>query len=80
MRLKDKVNRSDYHYSQGAKASNEAGRSRDENSSDQQVIDVNRVCRRYNKGRCTFGQTCRFDHRCLFCLKFGHTILNCRKL
>ena len=24
-------------------------------------------CWRYNKGKCTFGQNCRFDHRCAHC-------------
>ena len=31
-------------------------------------------CRRFNKGRCTFGLSCKFDHRCSVkkCGKFGH--------
>ena len=37
------------------------------------------VCWRYNKGRCTFGATCRFDHRCTTCNKFGHGAHICRK-
>ena len=37
-------------------------------------------CRRYNKGKCNFGPSCRYDHKCSYCFKFGHTILNCRKL
>ena len=37
-------------------------------------------CRRFNKGRCTFGLRCRFEHRCQYCHKFGHGIHNCRKL
>ena len=39
-------------------------------------------CRRYNKGKCNFGAHCRYDHRCAYapCRKFGHSILNCRKL
>ena len=43
-------------------------------------IDINDICRRYNKGRCSFGPTCRYEHCCLYCFKFGHSILNCRKL
>ena len=27
-----------------------------------------------NKGRCTFGQGCRFDHRCSHCNKSGHPV------
>ena len=39
-------------------------------------------CRRYNQGKCNFGVRCRYDHRCEYspCGKFGHSILNCRKL
>lgn len=29
-------------------------------------------CWRYNKGRCTFGESCEFDHRCSHCGKKGH--------
>ena len=37
-------------------------------------------CRCYNRGRCPFGAECNFDHHCSYCFKFGHTVLNCRKL
>ena len=39
-------------------------------------------CRRYNRGKCNFGSSCRYDHRCSYgpCGKFGHSILNGRKL
>ena len=37
-------------------------------------------CRQYNKGHCPFGTSCHYEHECSYCLKFGHTILNCRKL
>ena len=36
-------------------------------------------CNDYNNGRCTYGNKCRFDHRCSFCSKFGHGIKTCRK-
>ena len=34
----------------------------------------NEPCRRYNKGKCTFGLACRYEHRCSMpkCGKFGH--------
>ena len=37
-------------------------------------------CRRFNKGRCTFGLSCRFDHRCSVpeCGKWGHGAHICR--
>ena len=41
---------------------------------------IDDYCRRYNKGRCPFGSGCRFEHRCQYCHKFGHGILNCHKL
>ena len=39
-------------------------------------------CRRFNHGKCNFGSSCHFDHKCAYtpCGKFGHSILNCRKL
>ena len=37
-------------------------------------------CRRFNKGICTTGASCRYEHRCKYCRKFGHGIHNCRKL
>ena len=37
-------------------------------------------CRRFNKGKCTFGLSCKFDHRCSVpkCGKFGHGAHICR--
>ena len=39
-------------------------------------------CRKFNHGKCNFGLSCKFDHHCVYkpCNKFGHSILNCRKL
>ena len=39
-------------------------------------------CRRFNRGKCNLGSACAYDHRCAYapCNKFGHSILNCRKL
>ena len=36
-------------------------------------------CRRFNRGKCNFGPTCKFDHKCSYCFKFGHGSVNCRK-
>ena len=41
---------------------------------------VSEPCRKYNKGKCKFGQGCRYDHQCSYCHKFGHRVLTCRKL
>ena len=37
-------------------------------------------CKRFNRGRCTFGSRCRYEHKCTYCFKFGHGMHNCRKL
>ena len=37
------------------------------------------ACKKYNKGKCTFSD-CKYDHKCLYCGKFGHPIINCRKM
>ena len=36
-------------------------------------------CWRFNQGNCTYGQNCRFEHKCAFCGKFGHGSARCRK-
>ena len=40
----------------------------------------NKPCRRFNKGKCTFGFSCKYDHRCSVkkCGKFGHGAHICR--
>ena len=38
-----------------------------------------KVCFRFNKGKCPFGNKCKFDHRCEICNKFGHGAFSCRK-
>ena len=38
-------------------------------------VKINDPCRRFNRGYCKFGANCRYEHHCLYCLKFGHTIL-----
>ena len=37
------------------------------------------VCWKFNSGRCTFGLSCKFDHRCALCSKFGHGSHICRR-
>ena len=36
------------------------------------------ICKRFNKGKCTSGYKCNYDHRCLICGKFGHGVHICR--
>ena len=38
-----------------------------------------KLCFDFNRGVCTFGKRCKFDHRCSFCNKFGHGAYNCRR-
>ena len=37
------------------------------------------ICWRFNGGKCTYGNNCKFDHRCGICNRFGHGAHNCRK-
>ena len=38
-----------------------------------------KTCFKYNRGKCTYGFRCKFDHRCGICGKPGHGAYNCRK-
>ena len=37
------------------------------------------LCWRFNRGKCSYGLNCRFDHRCAICTKFGHGAHICRR-
>ena len=38
-------------------------------------------CKLFNRGvHCKFGASCKFEYKCLYCGKFGHAVINCRKL
>ena len=37
------------------------------------------ICQRFNKGLCTAGRNCKYDHKCLECGKFGHGAHICRR-
>ena len=73
LRLKDRL-------PQGQSFSN-SGTNQNKNS--QEGMSNNRTsdpCRRFNRGHCQYGANCHFEHRCSYCLKFGHCVLFCRKL
>ena len=72
MRLKDKImsgnggNNSDMSARQGKRGGGSGKRPK--------------VCFPFNRGECTYGFSCKFEHRCLGCGKFGHGAHNCRRL
>ena len=37
-------------------------------------------CKRFNRGKCNLGKSCRYKHHCTYCNKFGHGVVVCRKL
>ena len=37
------------------------------------------ICWHYNKGRCTYGNSCKFEHKCNTCNKYGHGEHICRR-
>ena len=41
--------------------------------------DRREICRKFNRGRCSYGFSCKFDHRCSYCFKFSHGAQNCRR-
>ena len=69
MRLRDRLQSSDHVFLRHG--GNGGDKARQMNPKD--------FCRRFNQGRCTFGKTCRYKHRCTYCFKFGHGFHNCRK-
>ena len=46
----------------------------------QKPTKIREPCKRYNKGKCTYGAGCKFEHRCAIkkCQKFGHRAHICR--
>ena len=41
---------------------------------------VNEPCRHFNRGHCNFGATCKYEHKCSYCFKYGHGSVHCRKV
>ena len=78
MKLHDCIYRSD---SQGNAASFTPNNYKSGNSNAKGTGNkYNDHCKRYNRGKCNLSSACAYDHKCLYCNKFGHGILVCRKL
>ena len=71
LRLKDRLRYNNYEHRGGNHATMHQHKQDDE---------WGNLCKRYNRGHCTFGASCRFEHRCKYCKKFGHGMHVCRKL
>ena len=67
-RLKDRLRFDRNHYSNGANNTSNANRH-----------DRREICRKLNRGRCSYGFACKFEHRCSYCFKYGHGAQNCRR-
>ena len=37
------------------------------------------ICFRYNRGKCSYGDKCKFEHKCGICNRYGHGAYNCRR-
>ena len=35
------------------------------------------ICWKFNQGRCTYRISCKFEHKCAICNKWGHGAVNC---
>ena len=73
VRMREKIKIPDNHRHASGHSSN-SGR-------DSVVGGHTELCKRWNQtGRCNFGKGCKFEYRCSYCFKFGHAVINCRKL
>ena len=68
IRLKDRIHRGDFGF-----GGNQCG----SGSGDRRARKE--ICWRYNRGRCSYGNNCKFEHKCAICLKFGHGSHVCRR-
>ena len=74
LRLRDRLSGTNHTFQNSSFTSPNGGSHREQGQKS------NEPCRRYNRGKCMAGTSCRYDHCCSYCFKFGHTILTCRKL
>ena len=74
MRLKDRIHRSEIAFNNNN--SNVQGFANQGNTNRARIPEP---CRRFNRGWCNFGSNCKYEHKCSYCLKFGHGAVNCRR-
>ena len=70
LRLRDRIHGNSWNGSSSSGGSSHGNMSR---------ARVNEPCRRFKKGKCNFGNNCKYNHKCTYCKKFGHSVLSCRK-
>ena len=72
MRLRDRIFKSD--------PGSTTGPSPRHNNHEGGTPRSSEYCKRFNKGKCNLGSSCKYEHRCLYCNKFSHGMVVCRKL
>ena len=73
-RLKDRLTY--FRSNQGQGANDKGGSSNYSNNGNNRF---KRICHNFNQGHCEYGLSCKFEHRCGICGKFGHGTVNCRR-
>lgn len=56
------------------------GSSKEHSTGTDEQLARHRLCFKFNQGRCHFGPSCKFEHKCGLCLKWGHGADNCRRV
>ena len=80
MRLKDRLSKGDSTFYQPSSLSSGSFRTPHKGGQGGNREKIHELCKQYNRGHCKFGANCKFEHKCSYCNKFGHTVLVCRKL
>ena len=82
MKLKDRLGAYHQHQGDGGNQShnNNSTRTFNNHNNSGGRNKFGEACKRYNRGHCKFGQSCRYEHKCSYCGKYGHMVLNCCKL